>query len=193
MLERVTWNVKVLTSQNMYVFLKSTPYNLKESELIYEIQLKHIPSHCGLLLIRNKDILVWYLWSTCSWKVSGEQIPFFTKKERSPREPQRIPRVKCVAPRVKWGSANCQGVSLVGRGHFRLITGFLWLASKRPNFRKSLRAQWKESRSSTWRYCTASSSLPLLLAGTAEGLLQAELLWLFCGSSTVDTHQNTTL
>lgn len=48
MLERGSWNVKVFISQNMYTSPKSTPYSLKAYELIYEMKLKHILSHCGL-------------------------------------------------------------------------------------------------------------------------------------------------
>lgn len=48
MLKRITWNMKVFILQNMYTSPKSTLYNLKEVELIYEIKFKYILSHCGL-------------------------------------------------------------------------------------------------------------------------------------------------
>lgn len=48
MLKRVTWNMKVFILQNMYTSPKSTLYNLKELELIYEMKFKYIPCHCGL-------------------------------------------------------------------------------------------------------------------------------------------------
>lgn len=48
MLDRVSWNVKVPISENMYISPKCTLFSVKEWELIYETKLKQFSSHCGL-------------------------------------------------------------------------------------------------------------------------------------------------
>lgn len=73
---------------------------------------------------------------------------------------------------------SCQGVRLVGRGHFQ------WLGSDRPNLGKdSGLSEWKSLEAQLGDLCADSCCLPLFLADPQRGLLAGKVLRLFCGKA----------